>query len=89
VHPADRLHRNCEASQLGADAMSFDNGPESFDAAQRDTIYLKRRVRDEADAAARAGSMAATLIHVALATAYAKRCSRDGDQAWIAAHRAW
>lgn len=69
--------------------MSFESGSGSFDAAQRDTVYLKRRVRDEADAAARAGSLAATLIHVALATAYAKRCSRADDQAWMAARRVW
>ncbi len=36
-------------------------------------LYLQRRVREEAEAAIRASSMPATLIHVALATAYAKR----------------
>lgn len=69
--------------------MPFDHGLENCDVAQNDTVYLRRRVRDEAAAAARAGSMAATLIHVALAAAYAKRCSSSGDGAWIAAHRLW
>lgn len=40
----------------------------------RDLTYARRRVREEADAAATASSLAATLIHVDLAIAYAKRC---------------
>lgn len=69
--------------------MSFEMRPANFDVALRDTVYLKRRVRQEADAAASAGSLAATLIHVALATAYAKRCGQAGDRAWVANHRLW
>jgi hypothetical protein len=41
--------------------------------AERD--HLCRRVREEAEAAIGAGSMAATLIHLALATGYARRLS--------------
>lgn len=59
--------------------MSFEIGPESFDMAQEDTLYLRRRVREEAAAAAGAHSLAATLIHVELATAYAKRCCNTED----------
>ena len=59
--------------------MSFEIGPESFDMAQEDTLYLRRRVREEAAAAASAHSLAATLIHVELATAYAKRCCNTED----------
>lgn len=69
--------------------MSFESGSASFENAQGDAVYLKRRVRDEANAAALAGSMAATLIHVALATAYAKRSCHASDRAWIAEHRVW
>ena len=35
--------------------------------------YLERRVREEAEAAVRASSTQATLLHIALATAYARR----------------
>ena len=35
--------------------------------------YLERRVREEAEAAVRASSTEATLLHIALATAYARR----------------
>lgn len=69
--------------------MPFQNGAECFHNAQSDAIYLKRRARDEAEAAASAGSLAATLIHVALATAYAQRCCRADEQAWVARHRVW
>lgn len=69
--------------------MPFDSGRDYIPDQQSDAVYLKRRVRDEADAAARAGTMAATLIHVALATAYARRCCRADDQAWVAQSRLW
>ena len=69
--------------------MPFQSGPDSLHNAQSEAAYLKRGVRDEADAAARAGSMAATLIHVPVATASAKRCSRADDQAWLAQSRLW
>jgi hypothetical protein len=55
--------------------------------------YLQRRVREEAEAAVRATSMPATLIHVALATAYAKRfgeVSHGGVAVgWADEHRLW
>ena len=54
--------------------MSFEVGPESFNISQEDRFYLRRRVREEAAAAASAHSLSATLIHVELATAYAKLC---------------
>ncbi len=72
--------------------------PASLEDAERsDTLrYLHRRVREEADAAARATSMDATLIHVILATAYAKRFGeRSGASAnpaghsWADQHRIW
>lgn len=69
--------------------MSFASGPRSFEAVDRDAAYFKLRVREEADAAASAGSMAATLTHVALATAYADRCRRADGQAWVARNRVW
>ncbi len=59
--------------------MSFEVGQESFDIAQEDTSYFRRRVREEAAAAASAHSLAATLIHVELATAYARRCCDADD----------
>lgn len=62
-----------------------------------DTLsYLERRVREEADAAATASSVEATLIHVLLATGYARRlgeCSgRSGSftkYSWVEEHRLW
>lgn len=69
--------------------MPFASGPASFESASRDAAYFKLRVLEEADAAARAGSMAATLTHVALATAYADRCRRADGQAWVAQNRIW
>lgn len=69
--------------------MSFHSGAERFDRVPDHTPFLRRRVREEADAAASAHSLAATLIHVALATAYAERCCNAGDRAWIAANRLW
>ncbi len=69
--------------------MSFEIRSESFDFSQRETIYLRRRVRDEAGAAANAQSLASTLAHVELATAYAVRCRSADDRAWIAENRVW
>ena len=69
--------------------MSFETGAGSLDVGQANLVYLKRRAREEADAAARAGSMAATLIHGALATAYAKRCCAADGQSWVAENRLW
>lgn len=56
--------------------------------------YLERRVRDEARAAATATSVKATLIHVLLATAYAKRfgetsASAMSADAWLQEQRVW
>jgi hypothetical protein len=42
--------------------------------------HLRKRVRQEAQAAVRASSLAATLVHVSLATAYARRL---GDGATV------
>lgn len=69
--------------------MSFYAGAETVDGALEHTQYLRCRAVEEADAAARAPSHAATLIHVALATAYAERFCSASDQAWIAATRLW
>ncbi len=58
--------------------------------------YLESRVREESDAAARARSVEATLVHVMLATHYAERfteCSRQNaiaaGQSWVEKHRVW
>jgi hypothetical protein len=58
--------------------------------------YLESRVREEADAAAKASSVEATLVHVVLATAYARRlneCSSGGltvpADSWVQEHRIW
>ena len=57
--------------------------------------YLEERVRHEAAAAVVATSIEATLIHVALATAYAKRFGEDSTlarhtlAAWVDEHRVW
>lgn len=55
--------------------MAHESRPKKSLVQERDRNYARRRVREEADAAATAGSMAATLIHVDLAIAYAKRCA--------------
>lgn len=62
-----------------------------------DTLgFLECRVREETDAAADAASVEATLAHVLLATAYAKRfneCSGSSTalaaESWVAEHRLW
>lgn len=69
--------------------MSLYVEAENFDCPPDQTLYLMRRMREEADAAASARSHAATLVHVAFATAYAERICNAGDQAWIAANRLW
>ena len=58
--------------------------------------YLHRRIRQEAEAAIRASSIASTSIHVVLATAYAKRFGEDSAasapsdaQDWVNEHRLW
>ena len=55
--------------------------------------YLARRVREEAEAAIIASSVSATMIHVVLATAYAKRFGegtvRQDQQTWADQHRVW
>jgi hypothetical protein len=62
---------------------------QSFDVAQGEVEYLRRRVREEAEAGASAHCLASTLVHVVLASAYAKRCCDAADRAWVAEHRAW
>ena len=69
--------------------MYFYLGAESFDDTPDHLLYLRRRVREEVDAAASANSHAATLIHVALASAYAEKSFNAGDRAWIADNRVW
>ena len=69
--------------------MTYEIGPERFNSAQYETAYLRRRAREEAGAAASASTIAATLLHVELATAYAQRCCNAQDQAWVAEHRVW
>lgn len=61
----------------------------SVEVALREAQYLRRRVREEADAGASANCLASTLAHVALANAYANRCCDAADRAWVAEHRAW
>jgi hypothetical protein len=58
--------------------------------------YLSRRVRQEAEAAICASSIASTSLHVILATAYAKRlgessasCATSTAEDWIDKHRVW
>jgi hypothetical protein len=58
--------------------------------------YLESRVREEADAAARASSVEATLVHVVLATAYARRLNECSSgrftvpaDSWVHEHRIW
>ena len=57
--------------------------------------FLRGRVREEAIAAADAISVEATMIHVALATAYAKRFGETSSSlqrdaaAWVSEHRIW
>ena len=58
--------------------------------------YLEGRLREEADAAARAGSVEATLAHVMLATRYAECLAESSSQRaiaagqwWVEEHRVW
>ena len=54
--------------------MAHQSSPEKSLIPERNLNYARGRVREEAEAATTAGSLAATLIHVNLAIAYAKRC---------------
>jgi hypothetical protein len=90
VHLLRRLTRKCDRShneELGD--MHNETKVKSSNITEKDIEYLRRRVRAEAEAACDAGSLAATLIHVALATAYAKRCCYANDQTWVAETRLW
>ena len=78
--------------------MSACENPDRADQAERSAAlaYLESRVREEADAAARAASVEATLAHVVLATAYARRLnefcggrSTRAADAWVQEHRLW
>ncbi len=55
--------------------------------------YLKRRVSEEAQAAVSSPSTTATLVHVMLATAYAKRVGEqtrlNSRERWVDQHRVW
>lgn len=75
--------------------MSFPSEEPVCDA-DAELNYLKRRVYQEAQAAVRASSTSATLLHVILATAYARRVgeqtrppSSDTGQGWVDQHRIW
>ena len=68
------------ASRAGAQDDASASGSLSF---------LQRRVREEAEAAVRASSMPATLIHVALATAYAKRIGEISNRETASAEQKW
>lgn len=67
-------------------ALTMDGAGGSLD-------FLARRVREETEAAIKARSAGATMIHVVLATAYAKRLgeasSRQKSQTWADLHRLW
>ncbi len=75
--------------------MAFMNGPQMEVFAKSDLDYLRGRVREETEAAVNAESVAATLIHVVLAKAYAERCAGGSDRlvaagrAWLDDHRLW
>jgi hypothetical protein len=74
--------------------------PNEIDRPQSDLsasrAYLECRLREEADAAARADSVGASLAHLVLATRYAE-CfgERSGQsamvagQSWVDEHRLW
>lgn len=68
----------------------FDHSPQAASIG-----YLHGRIREEAEAAVRAASLEATLAHVHLATAYAKRICQHSDGAavsqdcWADHHRLW
>ncbi|MEO7365663.1 MAG: hypothetical protein ABIW03_05030 [Sphingomicrobium sp.] len=75
--------------------MTFENGSQIEVFTKSELDYLRGRVREEADAAVNAESVAATLIHVGLAKAYAERCAGGSDRlvaagrAWMDDHRLW
>ncbi|MEO6225927.1 MAG: hypothetical protein ABIO80_08785 [Sphingomicrobium sp.] len=69
--------------------MTIDAGAHTFSTASGDPAYLRRRAVEEARAAVGAKSLASTLIHVELATAFARRCRDVADRAWVAQHRIW
>lgn len=56
---------------MAQSAQSNDSAERAEQTALRS--YLESRVREEADAAARASTLGATLVHLDLATAYARR----------------
>ncbi len=51
--------------------------------------YLRRRVYEETKAAVIASSPGATLIHVIMATAYAKQMDEQSRLRWVDEHRVW
>ncbi|MEO7749809.1 MAG: hypothetical protein ABIS09_00610 [Sphingomicrobium sp.] len=69
--------------------MTIEVRIQDFGTVPGDAAYLKRRVVEEARAAAAASSIASTLIHVELARAFAQRCCDLTDRAWVAQHRIW
>ena len=78
--------------------MSADDNLNQAERAERCAArtYLESRLREEANAAARAASVEATLVHVVLATAYAKRLNECTSgrlivpaDSWVQEHRVW
>lgn len=69
--------------------MSLESGLTSFEMAHINLTYLRRRVRDEVQAAIQAQPTSARVIHVALATAYAERCSDEDQLSWAGQNRVW
>ena len=69
--------------------MQFDRSEQGRGDEDRGLAYLARRVRQEAEAAIRASTVEATLVHVALATAYAKRFGEGSAGGESAATRQW
>lgn len=77
--------------------MTVDSTGSTGDGRDSDSLsYLSRRVHEEAEAAVRATSVEATLIHVLLATAYAKRFGEvsareasSAGQSWVDQNRIW
>ena len=78
--------------------MRADKDQFAYEPAERsaELAYLESRTREEADAAATASSIEATLVHVVLATAYAKRLNECSSgrlplpaDSWVQEHRIW
>jgi len=98
MRPRVRLARNCDEQVEELEIVHTEiDLPQSKRAERLATLAnLESRIRQEADAAARARSVEATLVHLVLATRYAERlseCSGQSgevaDQSWLEEHRLW